>query len=176
MIIKLRDGGPAEKAPDGNRRQAWMICVFLALGTFALYSPVLGHDFLTYDDLTYVINNLHIQNGLNAAGVVWAFTTGYASNWHPLTWISHTIDWTLYGLKHPGGHHLTNLLFHIADTLLLFGVLRRMTGAIWRSAVVAALFAWHPLHVESVAWVAERKDVLSAFFWLLTLLTYTRYV
>ena len=97
----------------------------------------------------------------------WAFTSGEESNWHPLTWLSHALDCQIYGLK-PFGHHFTNLFFHIANSLLLFGLLRRMTGATWASAFVAALFAWHPTHVESVAWVSERKDVLSAFFWMLT--------
>ena len=104
----------------------------------------------------------------------WAFTSGYASNWHPLTWISHMLDYQLFGLN-PGAHHLMNVLLHTANTLLLFILLNNLTGAIWRSAFVAALFAWHPLHVESVAWASERKDVLSAFFWMLTLIAYARY-
>jgi len=107
-------------------------------------------------------------------GVLWAFRSGYASNWHPLTWISHMVDCQFYGVN-PAGHHLINLLFHIANTLLLFLLLQRMTGPVWRSVCVAALFAWHPLHVESVAWVAERKDVLSALFWLLTMNAYIRW-
>src|SRR5438552_16430602 len=113
--------------------------------------------------------------GLTWNGVAWAFTTGHASNWHPLTWLSHMVDVQLYGM-HAGGHHLTNLFFHIVNTLLLFGVLHRMTGAVGRSGFVAALFAVHPLHVESVAWVAERKDVLSTLFWMLTLWSYVSYV
>ena len=108
-------------------------------------------------------------------GIGWAFTTGHAANWHPLTWISHMVDVQLFGL-HPGWHHLVNLLFHLANTLLLFLVLHRMTNALWQSAFVAALFALHPLHVESVAWVAERKDVLSTFFWMLTMGVYVSYV
>jgi len=104
-----------------------------------------------------------------------ALTTGHAGNWHPLTWLSHMLDCQLFGVN-AGGHHLTSLLLHLANTLLLFGVLRRLTGALWRSALVAALFALHPLHVESVAWVAERKDVLSTLFWLLALWAYARYV
>ena len=107
-------------------------------------------------------------------GVQWAFTSLYASNWHPLTWLSHMLDCQIYGLK-PGGHHVTNLLLHLVNSLLLFGLLKRLTGALWRSALVAALFALHPLHVESVAWVSERKDVLSAFFFMLTLWAYARY-
>jgi len=112
--------------------------------------------------------------GLTVEGLAWALTTRAAGNWHPLTWVSHLVDWRLYGGK-AGGHHVTNVLFHLANTLLLFGVLRRLTGAMWRSAFVAALFGLHPLHVESVAWVAERKDVLSTLFWLLTLWAYGRY-
>jgi Tfp pilus assembly protein PilF len=160
--------------PFAMRRQGF-IYLLLALVTLGLFLPVVGHDFLNYDDQGYVTENVRVQAGLTRAGLVWAFRTGADSNWHPLTWLSHMLDCQLYGLK-PAGHHLTSLLFHIANTLLLYGVLRRMTGAMWRSAMVAALFAWHPMHVESVAWVAERKDVLSAFFWLLTMLAYARYV
>ncbi len=124
---------------------------------------------------TYVTDNRHVQDGLTVEGILWAFTTGHAGYWHPLTWISHMVDVQLFGLQ-PGWHHLTNLLFHLASTLLLFLVLHRMTKALWQSAFVAALFALHPLHVESVAWVAERKDVLSTFFWMLTMGMYVSYV
>jgi hypothetical protein len=151
-----------------------LICLALALVTTALYQPITHHDFVKFDDDDYITNNSHVQAGLTWAGVIWAFQTGAAANWHPLTWLSHMLDCQLYGL-YPGGHHSTNLLFHVANTLLLFLLLRQLTGALWRSAFVAALFAWHPLHVESVAWAAERKDVLSAFFWMLTLMAYTRY-
>src|SRR5208282_1193673 len=123
----------------------------------------------------YVSENADVSGGLTWHGVWWAFTTGAAANWHPLTWLSHMLDVQLYGAA-PGPHHLTNLLFHIANTLLLFGLLHRMTGALGRSAFVAGLFALHPLHVESVAWVAERKDVLSTLFWMLTLWAYVEYV
>ena len=123
----------------------------------------------------YITGNAHVTSGLTWTNVVWAFTSGEAANWHPLTWVSHMIDCDLYGTN-PAGHHLTNLLFHIANTLLLFLLLKEITGALWRSFFVAALFAWHPLHVESVAWAAERKDVLSAFFWMLTLIAYVRFV
>jgi tetratricopeptide (TPR) repeat protein len=151
--------------------------VSLALGliTFALYSPSLAHAFLTYDDQQYVTENRHVQAGLTWNSLVWAFTSFFASNWHPLTWLSHILDYQVYGL-HPAGHHLTNVLLHTLNTVLLFLVLKRMTGALWRSACVAALFAWHPLHVESVAWISERKDVLSGFFFMLTLLAYVQYV
>ncbi len=157
------------KSPPDKTAAA--IAVALVLGTLALYWPVLRCDFINYDDDVYVTANTAIQQGLTARSVAWAFTTGDAGNWHPLTWLSHALDVTLYGLK-PEGHHLTSLLLHAANALLLFLLLRRLTGATWRSGAVAALFAWHPLHVESVAWVAERKDVLSAFFFLLTLWAY----
>ena len=154
---------------------AALICLALALVTTALYWPMTHHNFINFDDDDYITNNSHVKAGLTWAGAIWAFQTGAAANWHPLTWLSHMLDCQLYGLN-PGGHHSTNLLFHVANTLLLFLLLRQLTGALWRSAFVAALFAWHPLHVESVAWAAERKDVLSAFFWMLALIAYTRYV
>jgi Flp pilus assembly protein TadD len=133
------------------------------------------HDFVNFDDDDYVTANPVVLRGLTWHGVAWAFTTEHAVNWHPLTWLSHMLDVQLYGLD-AGAHHLTNLLFHIGNTLLLFGLLHRMTGALGRSAFVAGLFAVHPLHVESVAWVAERKDVLSTLFWMLTLWAYIEYV
>jgi tetratricopeptide (TPR) repeat protein len=150
------------------------VCLALAVITAALYLPVTHHDFVNFDDDDYITNNSRVQAGLTWAGAVWAFQTGAAANWHPLTWLSHMLDCQLYGLN-PGGHHSTNLIFHVINTLLLFLWLRQLTGALWRSAIVAALFAWHPLHVESVAWASERKDVLSTFFWMLTLIAYTRY-
>ncbi len=150
-----------------------LIYAGLALITLALYLPVLHHGFVEYDDQQYVTDNPRVQAGLTGAGFVWAFGF-HAGNWHPLAWLSHMLDCQLYGAN-ASGHHLTNVLLHIASTLLLFTVLNRMTNALWRSAAVAALFAWHPLHVESVAWVAERKDVLCAFFWMLTLWFYVRY-
>jgi protein O-mannosyl-transferase len=159
----------------GTRRSA-VICLGLAVITLILYWPMLRHGFISqYDDASYITDNPHVKAGLTGAGVAWAFRSGYAANWHPLTWLSHMLDCQWYGLN-PAGHHFTNLLFHIANTLLLFVWLSRLTRAVWRSAFAAALFAWHPTHVESVAWAAERKDVLSAFFFLLTLLAYTSYV
>jgi protein O-mannosyl-transferase len=152
-----------------------VICLALGLITLAVYAPSLTHSFLAFDDQQYVTENPRVQAGLTWSGVAWAARTHYASNWHPLTWLSHMLDCQLYGLK-PAGHHLSNILLHTANTLLLFLVLSRMTGAGWRSACVAALFSWHPLHVESVAWVAERKDLLSTLFFLLTLGAYARYV
>ncbi|MEZ4577467.1 MAG: glycosyltransferase family 39 protein [Desulfobacterales bacterium] len=116
-----------------------------------------------------------MQNGITANAIAWAFTTAHASNWHPLTWMSHMLDSQMFGLW-PGGHHLTSLFIHIANALLLFSLFRKMTGDLWQSAFVGALFALHPLHIQSVAWVSERKDLLSAFFWMLTILAYVRYV
>ena len=144
------------------------------MATLAVFWRLSTHGFINLDDAHYVIKNPHVKAGLTKKGVIWAFTTFHAANWHPLTWLSHMLDCQIYGSK-PGGHHFTNVLFHIANTLLLFLVFNRMTRRLWPSAFVAALFALHPLHVESVAWVAERKDVLSTFFWMLTMWTYVRY-
>ena len=151
------------------------LCLLLALATAAVFWPVGRFDFVNYDDSDYVTANAHVQSGLKWANVRWAFTTGHASNWHPLTWLSHSLDCQLFG-QSARAHHLVSAGFHLANTLLLFLVLRQMTGALWRSALVAALFALHPLHVESVAWVSERKDVLSGFFFLFTLWAYSAYV
>lgn len=158
-----------------SRRLELIICLFLIVATLAIYWQAGNHEFVSYDDPTYVTENRFVQKGLTLESISWAFTATHASNWHPLTWLSHMLDCQLFGLN-PGMHHLTSLLLHIASSILLFLVFRRMTGALWCSAFVAALFALHPLHVESVAWVAERKDVLSAFFWLLTMWSYTWYV
>ena len=144
------------------------------MATLFLFWPVRNSEFINFDDDAYVYDNPQVKAGLTLKGVIWAFTTTHMGNRHPLTWLSHMLDCEFYGLN-PGAHHLTSLLFHIANTLLLFWVLKRMTGRLWPSSFVAALFALHPLHVESVAWVAERKDVLSTFFWMLTLWTYVRY-
>ena len=149
------------------------VCLVLAVVTLALYLPAMRHDFVQYDDQQYVTENPQVQAGLTMRGLVWAFGF-HAGNWHPLAWLSHMLDCQLYGAN-PAGHHLTSILLHVANAVLLFLALRRLTGATWRSAIVAALFAWHPLHVESVAWIAERKDVLCATFWLLTLLAYAGY-
>ena len=151
-----------------------MSCLVLALGTFALYSPVGGFSFIDFDDDEYVSENPITQAGLTWRGFRWAFGGIHVGNWHPVSWLSHMVDCQLFGLN-AGGHHLMSVLFHVANALLLFAFLRGATGALWRSAIVAALFAWHPLHVESVAWVAERKDVLSAFFWLLTIIAYAKF-
>ena len=151
-----------------------LICLILVLPTLGVYWEVRNFDFVTFDDYTYVAENPNVQSGLSKSGLVWAFTRSHASNWHPVTWLSHMLDCQFFGLN-SGMHHLNNLIFHTANTLLLFLVLGRMTGALWRSAFVSALFALHPLHVESVAWVAERKDVLSTLFWMLTMWAYVRY-
>ena len=156
-------------------RRTWLVALLLAAATLAVYWPVRHSEFLNWDDLTYITTNDHVRGGITWENVVWAFTQSYSSNWHPLTWLSHGLDCQFFGLN-AGAHHLVNLAFHVANTLLLFGFLRCLTGALWRSAMVAALFALHPLHVESVAWLAERKDVLSTFFFLLTLLAYARFV
>ena len=139
------------------------------------YQQVINFDFVGYDDELYVTENFNVQKGFTVKAVRWAFTTFHSANWHPITWLSHMLDCELYGLN-PTGHHWTNVEFHIANTLLLFFILLKMTGALWRSALVAALFALHPLHVESVAWIAERKDVLSTFLGLLSVAAYCRYV
>ena len=152
-----------------------LVCLALALGTALLYLPALHFGFVNYDDPVYVMDNPHIRS-LSWQTLDWCFQPGYASLWHPLTWMSHALDYHLYGLAQPGGHHATSVLLHILSAILLFLVLDRMTNALWRSAIVAALFAWHPLHVESVAWISERKDVLSALFWMLTIWFYIRYV
>ena len=152
-----------------------LVCLFLVMATLAVYWQVQNYDFVNFDDNDYVYDNRHVQDGLTLKSIIWAFTNIHASNWHPVTWLSHMMDYQLYGMN-PGRHHLTNLLFHIANTLLLFLVFRKMTDSLWQSGFVAALFALHPLHVESVAWVSERKDVLSTFFWMLTMWSYIWYV
>jgi tetratricopeptide (TPR) repeat protein len=158
-----------------KNKQILMIYLFLTITTLMVFWKVTACDFINYDDQGYVTGNQQVQNGITLEGIRWAFTTGAISNWHPVTWISHMMDVQLFGMQ-PGWHHLMNLLFHLANTLLLFFVLHRMTKARWESAFVAALFALHPLHVESVAWVAERRDVLSTFFWILTMAAYCTYV
>ena len=156
-------------------RRKTFICLVLITVTLAVFWQVSNHEFVNFDDDDYISENPHVQSVLSRQAIIWAFTATRAANWHPLTWLSHMIDCQLYGLN-PSGHHLTNVLFHLVNTLLLFLLLNRITGASWRSGFVAALFALHPLHVESVAWVAERKDVLSTLFWLLTMWAYIYYV
>lgn len=162
--------------PGLSRRwQVWLVTLGLFASLVWLYFPALRNGFVGYDDPEYVTANWHIQQGLTWNGLRWAFTTFHAANWHPLTWLSHQLDVSLFGLR-PWGHHLTSILLHALNGVLLFHVLRLLTGAFWRSLVVALLFGLHPLRVESVAWVSERKDVLSATFFLLALLAYAAYV
>jgi tetratricopeptide (TPR) repeat protein len=143
--------------------------------TLLIYAQTGVYEFLhAYDDLEYVIENAHVRRGITAEGLGWAFTTFHAANWHPLTWVSHMLDVELYGLD-PGRHHMTNVWLHVVNSLVLFFVFKRMTACRWRSGLVAALFAWHPLHVESVAMIAERKDLLCGFFWLLSMGFYVEY-
>jgi tetratricopeptide (TPR) repeat protein len=151
------------------------VALGLVLLTAIALGRVLAGEFLTWDDDLYVTNNPHVRRGLTLDGILWAIAARDVSNWHPVTWLSHMADVQLFGMN-PAGHHATSLVFHIANACLLFAVLRRMTGGLWRSAFVAALFAVHPLHVESVAWVSERKDVLSTLFWMATLWGYAEYV
>jgi tetratricopeptide (TPR) repeat protein len=174
--MNLRRFQPKSLQAASWRQQgrAAAVCVALAAITFAVFGQTLGHEFVNFDDETYVSKNPMVTPGLTGPGIVWAFLGVRSSNWHPLTWLSHMLDCELYGL-HPAGHHLTNVLLHTATVIALFLLLRQMTGALWRSAFVAAVFAIHPLRVESVAWVAERKDVLSGLFFMLTLAAYVRY-
>jgi tetratricopeptide (TPR) repeat protein len=155
-------------------RTEWIFCLLLALATVAVYGGVFSSDFIRFDDPRYIAENRHVREGLTLDGAVWALTAYVKSNWHPLTLLSHMLDVELYGLS-AGGHHATNLLLHVANSLLLFAVLRSATRAPRPSALVAALFALHPTHVESVAWVSERKDVLSTLFWLLATASYVAY-
>jgi len=182
-VTIARTSKPLSATPDSRAQpvswreklcQPGVLCLLLALTTLAVYLPLAWQGYVNYDDSDYVTENAHVQGGLTWDNVVWAFKTGHASNWHPLTWLSHMLDRQLLGPE-AGPQHLVSVGFHIANTLLLFLLLNRMTGARWRSLIVAALFALHPLHVESVAWVSERKDVLSAFFFLLTLAAYVSY-
>ena len=151
------------------------ICLSLVVITLAIFWSVKDYEFIHYDDDLYMVDNSRVQDGLTIESMKWAFTTTHTGNWYPLTWLSLMLDFELYGLN-PAGYHWSNLLFHLANTLLLFFLLSGITGAVWKSAFVAALFALHPLHVESVAWVSERKDVLSTFFWMLTMGAYVKYV
>ncbi|WP_051328071.1 tetratricopeptide repeat protein [Desulfatirhabdium butyrativorans] len=163
---------------DDNRSPSWrqpaLICSLVLL-TAWIYTPVIHLGFIHYDDTEYVWRNAVVSKGLSWDGFRWALVSGHASNWHPLTWLSLMLDVSLFG-PHPLGHHVINVLFHILNTVLLFHIWTKMTDEVWPSAVLAALFAWHPMHVESVAWISERKDVLSAFFFLMTLVAYRRFV
>ena len=169
-----RAQAPAAPVTSPPRFSTWLLAAVLVLVTLALYWPATRCDFINYDDPDYVVENARVQAGLTLDNVGWAFTTAQAANWHPLTWLSLMLDVNLFG-KSAAGFHFTNLALHALNAGLLFWLLWRMTGARWRSAGVAAFFAWHPVHVESVAWVAERKDVLSTFFGFLALLFYVQF-
>lgn len=158
-----------------GRWRTWGVSLALVLGTLAIYWPARHYGFVDYDDNDYVFNNPTVRAGLSGWGLVWSVVDQHASNWHPLTWLSHMLDCQLFGLR-AGAHHMVNVLFHCANAVLVLLMLNSLTGAFWRSACVAALFAWHPLRVESVAWISERKDVLSGFFFLLTVWMYVLYV
>ncbi|MDX2166671.1 MAG: hypothetical protein SF182_06390, partial [Deltaproteobacteria bacterium] len=158
-------------SPVAGRRRRALVCVALIASIVALYAPVREHDFVNYDDPEYVLENTPVRAGVTPAGILWAFTHFHSANWHPLTWISHMVDCRVFGLD-AGAHLMVNVALHALAAALLFLFLERATGAFWRSAFVAALFAVHPLRVESVAWVSERKDVLAALFWMLTLHAY----
>ncbi|MFH1371967.1 MAG: tetratricopeptide repeat protein [Planctomycetota bacterium] len=157
-----------------QKRIRILIYAGIAAITIAAYEPIRNNSFIGLDDPTYITDNPNVNSGITVDSVIGAFTKTYAANWHPLTWLSHMLDCEIYGLN-PLGHHITSLLIHIAGSVLLFRVLSRMTRATWASAFVAAMFAVHPVHVESVAWAAERKDVLSGLFWILTMLAYVHY-
>ena len=159
----------------GTRHTEVIVCLCLTAVVLVTFWPISSHDFLGFDDDYYITENPPVQEGLTGKAIKWAFTTMYEEFWFPLTWLSHMLDCQLFGLN-AGMHHMTSLLFHTANSVLLFLVLGRMTGTLWRSAFVAALFALHPLHVEPVAWVSSRKDVLFTLFWILTMGAYLRYV
>ena len=165
----------SETNGETSRTHRRYIVASLIAVCLAIYGQVLWFGFINFDDNMYVYENAVVAGGLNLASIKWAFTTFHAANWHPLTWISHMLDSSLFG-GYAGGHHFTNVVFHAANSVLAFIVFRQLTGDLWKSAMVAFLFAVHPAHVESVAWVSERKDVLSTLFWLLTMLAYIRYV
>jgi protein O-mannosyl-transferase len=177
LTVETASVPPVSAGRPVGLNEHWIVCavcLFLAAATWLVFGQTVHHEFVNFDDNTYVYENPIVQKGVTAEGLRWAFTSVHASNWHPVTWISHMVDCQIYGLN-AGGHHLTNVLLHMATVIVLFLVLRQLTGFLWRSAFVAAVFAIHPLRVESVAWVAERKDVLSGLFFLLTIAAYIRY-
>ncbi len=158
-----------------NKKYKYLIIVFLITASFIAFSRIASNDFINFDDDKYITDNNYIKSGINAESIKWAATSSYAGNWHPLTWVSHMLDWRLFGAN-ASGHHLISLLLHIGSAILLFLFLSKTTNSLWPSAFVAAFFALHPLRVESVAWAAERKDVLSMFLGLAVLYTYALHV
>jgi protein O-mannosyl-transferase len=174
ISLYLKAKGTAKDSSEGLLYSI-IICLVLIVAICIVYGQVLGFGFINLDDPGYVSGNDIVKQGITTDGIRWAYSTFHKANWHPVTWISHMLDVQFFGMN-PGMHHLTNVIFHILNTLVLFFVLKQMTGTLWRSAAVAGLFALHPLHVESVAWISERKDVLSTFFWLLTMMGYLWYV
>ena len=181
-IVPVKSGDSADpdgkaSPPQGQPRHPWTtpaICIFLAVIVWAVFGQTVRYGFVNYDDSLFVYENPTVTAGLTLKGIASSFSYANTDNLIPLTTISHMVDWQFYG-RNAGGHHLTNVLLHAANAVLLFLVLGTMTEAVWRSAFVAAVFAIHPLHVESVAWVAERKDVLSGLFFMLTLWAYARH-
>lgn len=167
---------PVSKDTVSSRsRSDFPVYLLLLVLVLFVYAQTRTHDFINYDDETYITSNPRVTKGLNAQNMLWALTASWASNWHPVTWISHMMDIEIHGMN-PGAHHFTSMLFHTLNAFLVFFLFRKMTGELWKSCFLAVVFAIHPLHVESVAWVAERKDVLSTFFGLITLWGYVRYV
>src|SRR5437588_6553522 len=166
---------PAQTSSRNERRRIVAVCVFLTVIVWIVFGQTVRHDFVNFDDDRYVYENSHVSAGLTRDGLKWVLTHSHANLWHPLTTLSHMADCQIFGLK-PAGHHFSNVLLHNIAAVLLFLVFAGMTGRIWQSAFVAAIFAIHPMRVESVAWIAERKDVLSAVFFMLTLGAYLRYV
>jgi len=162
-------------APRNHRLKIAIVCAVLAIAIIAIYAQTLRYDYIAYDDDVFVTDNATVKAGLTGASIAWAITTSYSSYWHPLTWLSYELDNQIFGLQ-PGPEHAVNVALHLASTLLLFFFLLRTTGRTWLCAIVAGIFGLHPQHVESVAWIAERKDVLSTFFAMLTLVLYVRYV
>jgi Flp pilus assembly protein TadD len=158
-----------------NKKIKYCIIIFLVAASFIAFGRITGNNFINFDDGIYISENNYIKSGINLESIKWAFTSSHATNWHPLTWLSHMLDWQLFGAN-AAGHHLVNLLLHIGSAILLFLFLNKTTGSLWRSAFVAALFALHPLRVESVAWASERKDVLSMFLGLSSIYAYAYYI
>ena len=180
MVMSSTLTKPASSAkcrlwPSRSAARAIYVCALLVVAVFVVFGQSLFYPFLNFDDSRFVYAEPHVSGGLSSANVAWAFTNGPLGEWYPLTMLSHMLDCQIYGLR-PTGHHLTNVLLHAATAVGLFLALWRMTGGLWPSALVAALFALHPLRVESVAWIAERRDVLSGLFFVLTLAAYDEYV